>query len=127
MIKGIAGIFIVLSSVFGISNQLEYAQKFAKHLENKEVSAFSEYFSSSIQLSTPSKDGVYSQAQASRILTEFLSSHTPSSCKALSDGTSENGAQLAKLSLKCTNGNYSVSVFYRKNGNSVKIHQVKIE
>lgn len=126
MIKGIVTVFFTLGSVLGIS-YMEYAEKFAKFFEKKDVSSFAEYFNSSIQLSTPTKDGVYSQAQASRILTEFLSDHNPTSCKAVSDGTSENGAQIAKLNLSTSNGKFKVSVFYRKNGSSVKIHQVKIE
>lgn len=126
MFKGVFTVFFALGNVLGVS-YMEYAEKFAKLLEKKEVSAFAEYFNASIQLSTPSKDGVYSQAQASRILTEFLSDHNPVSCKAVSDGTSENGAQIAKLNLTANNGKYKVSVFYRKNGNTVKIHQVKIE
>lgn len=125
--SALTGIFLLIGSMVA-PNTDNYAEKFAKHFKSKEMSALSEYFNSSIQLSTPSKDGVYSKSQATRILTEFLNENTPKDCTSEKEGNSDNGVQIAKLSLSTTsNKTYKILVYYRKQSAKAKVHQIKIE
>lgn len=87
----------------------------------------SAYFSPSIQLTTPGKEGVYSRSQAKMILEDFFESNEPSQCTLSNKGNSDNGAQFMILALKTEAGDYKVNIFYRGTGNSVKIHELKIE
>lgn len=87
----------------------------------------SNYFSSSIQLTTPGKEGVYSRAQAKMILGDFFESNEPTQATLSSKGNSDNGAQFILLVLKTAAGDYKVNIFYRGSGNHVKIHELKIE
>lgn len=85
------------------------------------------YFSGSVQLSTPGKDGVYSRAQAKMILAEFFSSNKPQSARLVQQGKSENGAHFMVLSLSTSAEVYKVTLFYRGNAKTMRIHELKIE
>jgi Domain of unknown function (DUF4783) len=125
MLPPIFSVFaLFLSSVLGIQTESDKMVKLFSQGKAEEISA---YFSSSIQLTTPGKEGVYSKAQAKMILTDFFESHKPSQASLQSKGNSDNGAQFIILTLKTADGDYKVNIFYRGTGNSVKIHELKIE
>ena len=85
------------------------------------------YFSGSVQLSTPGKDGVYSRAQAKMILSDFFKLNPPENARLSQQGKSENGAHFMILMLNSGNHDYKVTLFYRGNTKNIRIHELKIE
>ena len=85
------------------------------------------YFSASVQLTTPGKEGVYSKSQARMILSEFFSGHQPESAKLNQQGKSENGAHFMVINLHTESADYKATIFYRGSGAAMRIHELKIE
>ncbi|MBL7811371.1 MAG: DUF4783 domain-containing protein [Bacteroidetes bacterium] len=92
--------------------------------KTKEIAA---YFNPSVQLTTPGKEGVYSRSQARMILADFFSENTPADCKLQNQGNSDNGAHFLIMNLKTSQQDFKVSLFYRGSGQSIRIHELKIE
>lgn len=92
--------------------------------KSEEIAA---YFSASVQLTTPGKQGVYSKSQAKMILSGFFEQNTPKKAKSLQQGKSENGAHFLVISLTTQSGEYKTTVFYRGSGKAMSIHELKIE
>jgi len=85
------------------------------------------FFSASVQLTTPGKQGVYSKSQAKMILSGFFEQHPPKSAKSVQQGKSENGAHFLVISLSTQTGEYKSTVSYRGSGKGMSIHELKIE
>lgn len=92
--------------------------------KSEEIAA---YFSASVQLTTPGKQGVYSKSQAKMILSGFFEQNAPKKAKSLQQGKSENGAHFLVISLTTQSGEYKTTVFYRGSGKAMSIHELKIE
>jgi hypothetical protein len=119
-----AAVAVFLGSIFGGQPESEKMVKLFSEGKSEDISV---YFNSSIQLTTPGKEGVYSRSQAKMILTEFFDANTPSTAALKSKGNSDNGAQFIILNLVTSSGNYKVNIFYRGSGSNVKVHELKIE
>ncbi|MBS3914024.1 MAG: DUF4783 domain-containing protein [Bacteroidetes bacterium] len=117
-------VLLLWSSIFG--NQTE-SDKMVKMFSEGNSESISAYFNSSIQLTTPGKEGVYSRSQAKMILSDFFSANAPTQATLKTKGNSENGAQFVLLNLITSEGTFKVNIFYRGSGNNVKIHELKIE
>lgn len=100
--------------------------KITEYFKKGDAENVASYFSSSIQLTTPGKDGVYSKSQAKIILKQFFDNHTPSNASVVSEGKNENGAHFAVINLVTNKGNFKVDLFLRKSGNTLKIQELKI-
>jgi hypothetical protein len=122
-------IFVTLTAFVAalFSGPRDDSSKLLKLFATGNAAEISTYFSSSVQLTTPGKEGVYSKAQARMILSDFFSANTPTDSKLLSQGNSENGAQFLTISLFTRNGDFKVSMFYRGDGHNMHIHELKIE
>lgn len=118
-----AAIAIFFTSVFGQTESDKMVKLFSEG-KSEEISAF---FNSSLQLTTPGKDGVYSRSQAKMILADFFSSNAPTQAALKSKGNSDNGAQYIVIDLKTNKESYKVNIFYRGSGNGMRIHELKIE
>ncbi len=92
--------------------------------KSEEIAA---YFSASVQLTTPGKQGVYSKSQAKMILSGFFEHNTAVKAKSLQQGKSENGAHFLVIALTTRSGEYKTTVFYRGSGKAISIHELKIE
>jgi hypothetical protein len=119
-----SAVVVFLGSIFG--NQTE-SDKMVKMFSEGKSEDIALYFNSSIQLTTPGKEGVYSRSQAKMILTDFFDANKPSQAALKSKGNSDNGAQFVFLQMVTNSGTYKVNIFYRGSGNNVKIHELKIE
>ncbi len=113
----------VIVAIFSSSAEVE---KIAEGFKKADSEAVSTYFASSIQLTTPGKDGVYSKAQSKIILKQFFDTHTPQNASVVSEGKNDNGAHFAVINLETAKGNFKVDLFLRKSNNSLKIQELKI-
>lgn len=118
-----AAIAVFISSVFGQAESDKMVKLFSQG-KSEEISV---YFNSSIQLTTPGKDGVYSRSQAKMILAEFFDGNSPTQAALKSRGNSDNGAQYIVIDLMTSKDGFKVNIFYRGSGNNMRIHELKIE
>lgn len=122
-------IFAAMAAVFVslTSKPAEDANRFTRLFADGNSEEIASYFSASVQLTTPGKQGVYSKSQAKMILSGFFEQHAPNSAKSLQQGKSENGAHFLVIALATQTGDYKTTVFYRGSGKSMSIHELKIE
>ena len=117
-------IFCVALSITGAS---ENADRYLKYIQSADISSLAEDFNSSVQLSTPGKEGVYSKSQAKIIISDFFDNHTPQTVSISSQGQSANGAQYVDLNTNTSRGVFKTSIYYRVSGAESKIHEIKIQ
>ncbi|MFN4914198.1 MAG: DUF4783 domain-containing protein [Sphingomonadales bacterium] len=118
----VAAVFISLAA-----KPAEDANRLTRLFADGNSEEIANYFSASVQLTTPGKQGVYSKSQAKMILSGFFEQHAPSSAKSLQQGKSENGAHFLVISVSTQAGEYKTTVFYRGSGKAMSIHELKIE
>jgi hypothetical protein len=92
--------------------------------EAKQVSKF---FADNVDMVVLDKEEVYSRSQAELILKGFFTKHAPKSFNIVHNGVSKNGSKFAIGSLVTANGNFKVTFFVKKEGDSYLIHQLRIE
>lgn len=117
-------IALLVSSLFSLSLD---GEKMAKLFGEGNAEAISACFNSSIQLTTPGKQGVYSRSQAKMILEDFFETNKTTNAVVKTVGNSDNGAQYISLDLNSTGGTFHVNISYRGTGEKLKIHELKIE
>ena len=86
----------------------------------------SAYFSSSVQMSLPNSNGVYSKPQAKVILQKFFTNNKPSGAEVIHQGASGGGANYVIYKLTTDSGSYRVQIFMKNSGTG-KIHEIKIK
>jgi len=122
-------IFAAVAALFAsiTARPAEDANRLTQLFTEGKSEEIASYFSASVQLTTPGKQGVYSKSQARMILSGFFEQHTPKNAKSIQQGKSENGAHFLVISLSTETGEYKTTVFYRGSGKAMSIHELKIE
>lgn len=122
-------IFAAVAALFAsiTARPAEDANRLTQLFAEGKSEEIASYFSASVQLTTPGKQGVYSKSQARMILSGFFEQHTPKNAKSIQQGKSENGAHFLVISLSTELGEYKTTVFYRGSGKTMSIHELKIE
>ncbi|MBM3921048.1 MAG: DUF4783 domain-containing protein [Sphingomonadales bacterium] len=122
-------IFAAVAALFAsiTARPAEDANRLTQLFAEGKSEEIASYFSASVQLTTPGKQGVYSKSQAKMILSGFFEQHKPKNAKSIQQGKSENGAHFLVISLSTETGEYKTTVFYRGSGKAMSIHELKIE
>ena len=120
----IFGIFLMLglsSLTYPISDEIVTAFKTGNSEE------IAKHFNTSIDLSIPENEGVFSNVQAQLILKTFFSKHQPSSFKIVHQGDSKNNSHYSIGSLITDNGTFRTYILYKEINNKVTIIELRIE
>jgi hypothetical protein len=120
----LANIFLVFALLFGsppISDDLSNAIKTGNSQK------ISMYFGSSVDLSIPNNEGVYSKMQARLILKTFFLKNKPADFKIVHNGDSKNNSHYSIGNLKTNKGSYRIYLLYKVEDNKTKILEMKIE
>jgi len=122
-------IFVAVAAAFSAltARSAEDASRLTQLFAEGNSEEIASYFSASVQLTTPGRQGVYSKSQAKMILSGFFEQNIPKTAKSLQQGKSENGAHFLVISLTARSGEYKTTVFYRGSGKAMSIHELKIE
>ncbi|MBM3399917.1 MAG: DUF4783 domain-containing protein [Bacteroidetes bacterium] len=122
-------IFVAVAAAFSAltARSAEDASRLTHLFAEGNSEEIASYFSASVQLTTPGRQGVYSKSQAKMILSGFFEQNIPKTAKSLQQGKSENGAHFLVISLTARSGEYKTTVFYRGSGKAMSIHELKIE
>ena len=86
----------------------------------------SNYFHDRLQVNLRDQEHICSKAQAKEIMREFFSKSKPVSFNIIFEGGKED-SKFAIGSLKTTNGNYRINIFFKKFDNKYLIHLLRIE
>ncbi len=96
-------------------------------LRNGNSAEIAKYFDSSIDLTLPSNEGVFSKAQAELILKTFFAKHKPTSFNIVHNGDSKNDSHYAIGNLKTNNGVFRTYLLYKEVGKKITILELRIE
>ena len=105
----ILNIFFVLAFLFGsptISDNLSNA------IKNGDSQKIANHFGSSVDLSTPDNEGVYSKMQAQLILKNFFTKNKPTGFKVVHNGNSKNNSHYSIGNLTTAKTKFRVYIFF---------------
>lgn len=124
MKKILIGLFLTLTLVVNaspISDGLASAFKTGNSAE------IAKYFGTSVDLSIPNNEGVYSNTQAKLILKTFFEKNKPSDFTVVHNGDSKNSSHYSIGNLKTSKGTFRTYILYKEVNKKVTILELKIE
>ena len=124
MQKLLIGIFLTLTIVVSatpISDNLVIAFKKGNSTE------IAKHFGSSVDLSIPKNEGVYSSIQAKLILKTFFLKNKPSDFKIVHNGDSKNNSHFSIGNLITLKGTFRTYILYKIENKKITILELKIE
>jgi len=86
----------------------------------------SEHFGSSIEITTPTGEGVYSKVQARQVIQKFFAQHKVASNQIIHNGTSNTGSKFIVLSYKTLKEEFRITVFLKQVGSDFHIQEIEI-
>ena len=108
-------------------SQEKESQSIAGFFKVGSVSGISSYFPSSLDMTILETEDVFSNAQATQIITQFFKTNKPSDFIVNHKGSSKGGDYYQIGTLKTNNGTYRVTYFLKKDQDKVFIKRLKIE
>ncbi len=117
----ISFIFALLFGSPNISSDLSAA------IKTGNAQKISTYFGTSVDLSIPNNEGVYSKIQAKLILKTFFLKHKPSNFKVVHNGDSKNDSHYSIGNLNTHKGTFRVYILYQEQAGKTLILELKIE
>ena len=124
MQKLLIGIFLTLTLVINatpISDNIALAFKTGNSTE------IAKHFGSSVDLSIPNNEGVYSNTQAKLILKTFFQNNKPSGFTVVHNGDSKNNSHYSIGNLTTSKGTYRTYILYKEQDKKLTILELKIE
>jgi hypothetical protein len=118
------GLFLVFASIVSAS---PVSDNLAMALKTGNSTEIATYFGTSVDLSIPENEGVYSQTQAKLILKTFFSTNKPSDFKVVHSGDSKNSSHYSIGNLITTKGTFRTYILYKEVNKKITILELKIE
>lgn len=124
MQKLLVGIFLTLALVV---NATPISDNLATAFKKGNATEIAKYFGSSVDLSIPNNEGVYSSIQAKLILKTFFLKNKPSDFTVVHNGDSKNNSHYTIGNLKTSKGVYRTYILYKEQDKKITILELKIE
>lgn len=86
----------------------------------------SQYFGGSVEIATPTGEGVYSKAQAKQVVSRFFSQNKVQSSHLIHNGTSSSGSKFIVLNYKANQEEYRITIFLKQSGSDFLIQEIDI-
>lgn len=118
------GLLIVLSTSLFC---LPLPSSIVNALKSGNASELAKYMESSIDLSIPENEGIFSKAQSELILKTFFTKHHPNQFKVMNNGDSKNNTHYSIGTLDTSRGQFRVYILYKEVNNTVTILELRIE
>jgi len=96
-------------------------------LKSGNASELAKFMESSIDLSIPENEGIFSKAQSELILKTFFTKHKPSSFKVMNNGDAKNHTHYSIGTLDTSKGQFRVYILYKEINNNATIIELRIE
>lgn len=123
-------LFIILSFIFfSVSAFSQSVEKegISNAIRQGDAKSLGAYFTKSVDITLKDLEDVYSKEQAEVILTRFFSENTPKSYTVKHEGKSKLDDYYYIGDLDTAKGMYRLSFFLKKEGDSFRIKQLRIE
>jgi hypothetical protein len=101
--------------------------KIVKAFEAGNSEQLSTSFNSTIEITTPTSEGVYSKVQAKQVMTKFFTQYAPNSVSVLHKGTSNTGSTFVVLTYKSKTEEFRITVFLKQSASDYVIQEIDIE
>jgi len=124
MQKLIIGIFLTFTLVL---NATPISDSLAAAFKSGNSTEISKHFGSSVDLSIPNNEGVYSNTQAKLILKTFFETNKPTGFSVVHNGDSKNNSQYSIGNLTTSKGTFRTYILYKEESKKVTILELKIE
>lgn len=99
----------------------------AKALKTGNSAAVANFFNTTVDLTLPNNEGVFSKAQAELILKTFFANNKPSDFKVVHDGESKNNTLYSIGNLTTSSGVFRTYILYQEKGTNIVILELRIE
>ncbi|PCI99604.1 MAG: DUF4783 domain-containing protein [Flavobacteriales bacterium] len=96
-------------------------------LKKGNATEIAKHFGSSVDMSIPGEEGVYSQIQAKLILKTFFLKNKPSNFTVVHNGDSKNSSHYSIGNLETSKGTYRTYILYKEIDKKITILELKIE
>lgn len=107
-------------------SSFEIPQKLKVGIKKGDAAMVADYFNEHIEMSITKKENLYSKTQAEFVLQKFFRSHKPQNFYIDHQGGKKNTNYIIG-NLQTRNGNFKLILLLKKNGKTVKVHQLRIE
>jgi hypothetical protein len=87
----------------------------------------SKFFNSTVEMTIPNSENIYSKTQAEHILRDFFAAHPPTVYNIIHKGASSQNAQYAIGKLQTANGNFRTYIFVKESGGRFFIQELRFE
>jgi hypothetical protein len=124
MRKIFTGIFLTLTLMLSAAPISDDLVKALKTGNSEEISR---HFGTSVDLSIPNNEGVYSKIQAKLILKTFFLKNKPSNFSIVHNGDSKNNSFYSIGNLTTAKGNFRTYILYKEVDKKITILELKIE
>ncbi|HPT14625.1 MAG TPA: DUF4783 domain-containing protein [Bacteroidales bacterium] len=99
----------------------------ATAIRNGNSKELAKYFSSSVEISLPEKEGTFSKAQAEMVMKDFFTKNPPVSFAVNQQGSSSGGSQFMIGSYKSGSKVFRTYVLFKPVSGQLFIQQIEIE
>jgi len=102
-------------------------ENIANAIRTGNAKQLSSYFSSTVEISVPGKEGTFSKVQSEMVMKDFFAKYTPVSFIINQKGTSTGGAQFMIGTYKCENQAYKTYILLKPVDGVLLIQQIQFE
>ena len=114
-----------VKSIPGIEDNLSVIQK---ALSEGDASTLSNYFDATLEITVLDKQDVLDKTKATETLKNFFTKNKPRSYNSVHQGSSKGSASHYTIGdMQTSGGNFRVYIYYKSNGNSILIQEIRIE
>lgn len=110
-----------------VENNVDITQQVATAIRTGNASELAKYFNSTIDITLPSNEGSYSQAQAEMIVKGFFQKYPPQSFTINNQGTSKGGMRFAIGTLTTKSGNFRTYFMMKDVAGKTVLQQLQFE
>jgi len=109
-----------------IVNAIPVPDNLATAFKTGNANEISSYFGTSVDMSIPRNEGVYSKTQAKLILKTFFLKNKPADFTIVHSGDSKNNSHYSIGNLKTKQGNFRTYILYKEIDKKITILELKI-
>ena len=124
MQKFFIGIFLLLTLTV---NATPISDNLATAFKTGNSDEIAKYFGTSVDLSIPNNEGVYSATQAKLILKTFFLKNKPTNFTVVHNGDSKNNSHYSIGNLVTSKGTFRTYILYKEQDKKVTVLELKIE
>lgn len=104
----------------------QVAESIVDAFKSGDAKLLSDFLNTSVEIATPSGEGIYSKTQAERVMQRFFTQNKPVNTTVIHKGDSNAGSSFIVLSFKTEKQNYRITVFLKQINSEVKIQEIDI-